>query len=78
MMNIEQIKETYPEGTLIELEEMASVNYMPYGLKGTVTSVDDIGQIHMQWENGSSFALNFNTDSFRKIDSPAKIFCTFG
>ena len=37
---------------------------MPSGLAGTVQFVDDIGQIHVQWENGRSLALNAETDRF--------------
>lgn len=40
---------------------------MPKGLKGIVDMVDDIGQIHVNWENGSSLALNVEVDSFRKV-----------
>lgn len=40
---------------------------MPKGIKGIVDEVDDIGQIHVKWENGSSLALNVEVDSFRKV-----------
>ena len=46
---------------------------MPYGLKGTVKFVDDAGQIHMSWENGSSLALNIHKDTFEKVEAPEKI-----
>ena len=59
-MNVEKIREMYPEGTQIILQEMQGENQMPYGLKGTVKFVDDAGQIHMRWENGSSLALNID------------------
>lgn len=48
-------------------------NLMPYGLKGTVKFVDDAGQIHMKWENGSSLALNIHEDTFEKVEAPEKI-----
>ena len=60
-MNVEKIREMYSEGTQIILQEMRGESQMPYGLKGTVKFVDDAGQIHMSWENGSSLALNGNT-----------------
>ena len=63
----------YPEGTQIVLTEMRGENQMPYGLKGTVKFVDDAGQIHMKWENGSSLALNINEDTFEKVEAPQKI-----
>ncbi len=72
-MNIEAIKEKYTEGTQIVLKEMKGESQMPFGLKGTVKYVDDIGQIHMNWENGSSLALNYDEDSFAILESPEKI-----
>ena len=63
----------YPEGTQIVLTEMAGESQMPYGLKGTVKFVDDAGQIHMSWENGSSLALNIYEDTFEKVEAPEKI-----
>ena len=68
-MNVEEIKEMYPEGTQIVLEEMSGESQMPCGLKGTVKFVDDIGQIHMKWDNGSSLALNVDEDVFSKVES---------
>lgn len=72
-MNINEIRELYPAGTQIVLEEMSGESQMPYGLKGTVNFVDDMGQIHMNWENGSSLALNVEEDSFEKVEVPEKI-----
>ena len=72
-MNVEKIREMYPEGTQIILQEMRGESQMPYGLKGTVKFVDDAGQIHMRWENGSSLALNIDEDSFEKVEASEKI-----
>ena len=72
-MKLKEIREMYPEGTQIVLTEMAGERQMPYGLKGTVKFVDDAGQIHMSWENGSSLALNINEDTFEKVEAPEKI-----
>ena len=72
-MNVEKLREMYPEGTKIILQEMQGESQMPYGLKGTVTHVDDAGQIHMKWENGSSLALNVEVDTFKKIEPEEKI-----
>ena len=68
-MNVDEIREMYPEGTQIVLEEMSGESQMPCGLKGTVKFVDDIGQIHMKWDNGSSLALNVDEDVFNKVES---------
>ncbi len=72
-MNVEQIKAEYPVGTKIELINMDGESRMFPGMKGEVTGVDDIGQIHMKWENGSSLALNMEVDSFKKADAAEKI-----
>ena len=45
---------------------------MESGLKGTVVYVDDIGQILVQWENGSSLSLIPGVDRFHKISGPEK------
>jgi len=37
---------------------------VPPGSRGVVDHVDDIGQIHMKWENGSCLALNIEVDRF--------------
>lgn len=73
VMDVDEIREQYPVGTVIELHEMKSENRMPAGLKGRVKLVDDMGQIHMRWENGSALALNIEEDTFRKIPTPEKI-----
>ena len=62
---IERVKSQYPKGTRIELEEMRGESRMTPGLSGVVKMVDDIGQIHVSWENGSGLALNTEEDSFR-------------
>lgn len=43
---------------------------MSPGLKGKVDMVDDAGQIHVNWENGSSLALVPGVDSFHITDLP--------
>lgn len=72
-MNVEKLREMYPEGTKIILQEMQGESQMAKGLNGTVTHVDDAGQIHMRWENGSSLALNVEVDTFKKIEPEEKI-----
>ena len=72
-MNVEKLREMYPEGTKIILQEMQGESQMAIGLKGTVTHVDDAGQIHMRWESGSSLALNVEVDTFKKIEPEEKI-----
>lgn len=56
-------KARFPRGTRIQLVEMKDPHPVPAGTQGIVDFVDDIGQIHMNWENGSTLALN-SSDSF--------------
>ena len=63
----ERNRRLYPEGSIVILDSMYGEQQMPKGLKGIVDEVDDIGQIHVKWENRSSLALNVEVDSFRKV-----------
>lgn len=66
---IEITKQHYPKGTRIELISMNDpFAPVPSGTKGTVECVDDMGQIHMKWDNGRTLALIPGEDSFRKIE----------
>lgn len=64
---LERIKKTYPKGTRVELDFMDDIHAPPMGMTGTVHHVDDIGQIHVEWDNGSTLALNMEIDEFYKI-----------
>lgn len=45
---------------------------VPSGTEGTIYFIDDAGQIHMQWDNGRSFALISNVDKFSVVAQPPK------
>lgn len=65
--HILELKKEYPSGTKVHLIHMNDYQAPPAGTIGTVTSVDDMGTIHVSWENGSSLGLIPNEDSFEKI-----------
>ena len=66
---IEQLRNMYPEGTKIKLNYMNdNYNPVPSGTLGIVEHVDDAGQIHVKWENGSSLALIYDEDDFEIIN----------
>lgn len=64
---VNNIKKMYPKGTRVKLIDMDDKQAPPVGTKGTVTFVDDIGTIHVQWDNGSSLGVAFGEDSCKKI-----------
>lgn len=67
---VERLKREYPAGTKVELQSMAGETQMPSGLTGSVLFVDDVGSIHVNWENGSSLALIPGEDEFQVILEP--------
>ena len=70
---VEMIKEKFQPGMRILLHEMKGEPQMYDGLEGTINHVDDIGQIHVHWDNGSSLALNYEEDSYEVADAPNRI-----
>lgn len=63
----------YPPGTRIRLLEMKDpFAPVPPGACGTVESVDDIGQLHMKWDDGRSLAVIPGTDNFEVLSRPAR------
>ena len=66
------LREQYPSGTIIELITIVDeYSNLKKGTRGTITAIDDIGQIHILWETGSTLALLPEIDTF-KIIKPAK------
>ncbi|WP_312072416.1 DUF4314 domain-containing protein [Anaerotignum propionicum] len=66
---IEKIKEQYPVGTRLELTSDMDDSYAPVlaGTQGEVISVDDIGTLHMQWDNGRSLGIVIGQDHFKVL-----------
>ena len=70
---IQLIKSSYPQGTRVECLEMNDpYRPVPQGTRGTVIAVDDMGTVHVSWDNGSSLGLVSEEDRFRKL-SPEEI-----
>lgn len=61
-------KEMYPKGTRLELISLDDpYTHIQPGAQGTVEFVDDIGTIHMKWDDGKTLGLIPGEDSFKKI-----------
>ena len=67
---LEYLKETYKPGTRVVCNYMSDPYHpVPTGTKGTVRSVDDMGTIHVSWDNGSSLGIVAMEDSCSVIES---------
>ena len=69
---VNRIKERYPIGTVIELTADMEDNYnpIPKGMQGEVIGIDDIGTLHMKWQNSSGLGVVVGEDSFKVISKP--------
>ena len=66
---IERLKNKYKDGCRVMLDEMNDpYANVPSGTKGTVIAVDDIGSIHVKWDNGSSLAVVYGEDCCHVIE----------
>lgn len=64
---IGMLKNGFPPGTRVELLRMDDDEAPPVGTLGTVIAVDDIGTIHVEWDNGSNLGLVFGIDDCRAV-----------
>ena len=71
MMNHEklgQLRLRYPAGCRIVLDEMDDpYMYIPVGTQGTVTGVDDAGNIGTEWDCNSSLNVAYRADRCHKL-----------
>lgn len=51
---LEKLRKMYPIGAKAKLVKMDDVQAPPVGTMGVVEFIDDIGTIHIKWENASS------------------------
>ena len=57
----------YKPGDRIEIIHMDDIQTIPSGTQGTIDYIDDIGQLHMKWDNGRTLAINLDVDSIKKL-----------
>lgn len=68
-----KFEEKYPIGTHVRLIHMSDPQPVSKGTIGVVDFIDDIGQIHVKWENGSSLALVEGVDEFEIINTDLSV-----
>lgn len=70
---IERLRIQYPVGQRVELVSMNDpYTRLQTGDQGTVQCVDDIGTVHIAWDNGSSLGAAYGADEIRKLPGIVK------
>ena len=69
---IEVLREKYPKGAVVKLDYMSDpfADDMVSGLLGVVEEVDDIGTVHVSWENGRNLGVVLGEDFCHVIALP--------
>lgn len=65
---VESVRQQYPKGCRVALDTMSD----PYtdlkpGDEGTVSFVDDIATIHIQWDSGSNLGAAYGVDVVKRV-----------
>lgn len=65
---LEALRNSYPVGTRIELISMDDpYTKLTSGSQGTVTMIDSIGTVFVNWDCGSTLGLVYGEDHYKKI-----------
>ena len=65
---VERVKRESPKGTRVELVSMDDpYTHIPPGTQGTVSAVDSIGTIFVDWDTGSGLGVAYGVDIVRKV-----------
>ena len=55
-------------GKRIRINHMEDILPVPDGTEGTITGIDDLNQIQVQWDNGSTLSIIEEIDNFDILD----------
>ncbi|MDE7415070.1 MAG: DUF4314 domain-containing protein [Lachnospiraceae bacterium] len=67
-MTVGRIREKYSEGCRVELIEMDDpYSRLSPGEQGTVSLVDDMGTVFVDWDCGSHLGVAYGADRIRKL-----------
>jgi hypothetical protein len=68
LSNLSTMEKTQLIGRRIRINHMEDMSPVPDGTKGIITGIDDIGQIQVRWDNGSSLSVIEEIDDYDIID----------
>lgn len=66
---IEYLRKIYKAGDRLRCIHMEDANGVPPGTTGTVQYVDDAGNVHMKWDNGSCLSYLPDIDRVQKLNN---------
>ncbi len=66
---IARLRDGFPRGCRVELLQMEDPQAPPIGTTGTVIGVDDLGTVHVKWDNGSGLGVAYGEDACRRIEN---------
>lgn len=66
---VQEVKNGFPKGTRVRLVFMNDRYAPPSGMLGTVDHVDDMGTIHVRWDNGSGLGVVLGEDVCVKVEA---------
>ena len=55
-------------GKRIRINHMEDIQPVPDGMEGIITGVDDIGQIQVKWDNGSTLSVIDEIDDYEILN----------
>ena len=65
---VERVRAEYPPGTRIILRHMSDPQAPPVGTCGEITGVDDLADLLVKWDNGSSLKVILSEDIVEKVE----------
>ena len=65
---LKMIREEYPKGCRVKLIQMDDFQAPPPGTLGTVQMVDDMGTVHVRWDNGCGLGVVYGEDVCIRVD----------
>lgn len=64
---VERQKAIWKAGMRVELVCMDDLQAPPVGTRGTVKGVDDMGDVMIAWDNGSSLKAVYGVDIIKEV-----------